>query len=510
LLGALGVAFGAISLWFPFGRDQGLYAYVGREWLQHGSIPYLHTFEQKTPAVFLLHALSVAIFGDTMAGIRVLELVATAMLGVLCAELARPIDRKRTPGMIGAGIVVANVLYYGFFTYWDTAQCELPCGVAAIASLWAVERIRSERRAYVVGGVLAGIAFVTKPPVAALLLVTAWAAARRALRHRTTVSRESARDAGAALGWTALGAAVAPSVLFFYFAAHHALDAAKDVLVGANGYYVAHEKGFSSLAGALEQLTDRYDPRRPVVAILTVALVAIPMLGDMPRAERWWRASRSWALLLAAFAGVAVQQKFFPYHWSLFVGPLALLATSALDGFVATHRRGALRLAAAIAVFGAGYAVDWYGARQWGSSARAVALYATGRMDRERFLDHFPTPPGPRLYDAEQVGIWLYDHTTPEETVAVRGFDPEMYITAHRRYGCRFFWTLFLTMPSRAYRRPEFLAEDRACVETTLPAYVVATTSAHDGPDSPEWFAAWGYHAVFARADFTVMARGER
>ena len=499
-LGTLGVAFGAFSLAFPFGRDQGLYAYVGREWLEHGAIPYLDTFEQKTPGVFLVHVLAIAVFGETTAGVRAIELLATALLGVLCADLARPPRAPSPAGLRGAGVVFSSVLYYGFYGYWDTAQCELVCVLASVASLWAVTRRRPERRAWLLGGLCAGVAVVMKPPGALLVLVAVGAAVARRMRG----PGPRGRGVLATLAWMGLGGAIVPALLVAYFAAHHALAAAKDVLVGANGYYLMHERNVTSLADGIEQVTDRYDPRRPLVALLSLALLAVPLLGRLPRPQRRARTGRTLALLLAALCTVVVQLKFYMYHWSTFVGPLTLLATTSLAGLVASRRRAGLWIACATAVFGGAYALDPDAAPQWAESTRAVAMHLTGRMDREHFLDSFRAD-GPRFWDAEQVGLWLRDHTTPGETVAVRAFDPEIYFTAHRRYGCRFFWTLFLTWPSRAYRRQDFLAEERSCFQAHPPRYVVAVTAEKDGPDSAAWFEAMGYVRLWSRAEFTMM-----
>src|SRR5215831_16775332 len=73
-IACLAILFAAVSLVLPFGRDQGLYFFVGREWLKHGAMPYRDTFEQKTPGIFFLHALAIALFGEHMSSIRILEL----------------------------------------------------------------------------------------------------------------------------------------------------------------------------------------------------------------------------------------------------------------------------------------------------------------------------------------------------------------------------------------------------------------------------------------------------
>src|SRR4051812_13773256 len=74
VLGVLGVLFGAVSLTYPFGRDQGLYYYVAREWVAHGSIVYRDVLDHKTPGIYALHALAIRLFGEHTWGIRIADL----------------------------------------------------------------------------------------------------------------------------------------------------------------------------------------------------------------------------------------------------------------------------------------------------------------------------------------------------------------------------------------------------------------------------------------------------
>ena len=77
----------------------------------------------------------------------------------------------------------------------------------------------------------------------------------------------------------------------------------------------------------------------------------------------------------------------------------------------------------------------------------------------------------------------------------------------HRHHGGRFFWTTFITNPSRAYRREEWLAEDRRSLVEHPPRYVVAFEGIAEGPDSVKMFLELGYHHVKTIAYFTVLER---
>jgi hypothetical protein len=108
---------------------------------------------------------------------------------------------------------------------------------------------------------------------------------------------------------------------------------------------------------------------------------------------------------------------------------------------------------------------------------------------------------------SEVVGDWLRAHTTPDENITVRGFQPEIYAIARRRHIGRFFWTTFLTRESRAYRRPEWLAEDRRDLIEHPPKYVVTLSDIRQGPDSNEFFAELGYHPVEEMGEFTILSK---
>ncbi|HEY8090385.1 MAG TPA: hypothetical protein VIF09_21135, partial [Polyangiaceae bacterium] len=54
LLGALGIGVGMVSLFYPFGADQGLFFYTSREWLLRGRVPYRDVFDHKGPFIYVI------------------------------------------------------------------------------------------------------------------------------------------------------------------------------------------------------------------------------------------------------------------------------------------------------------------------------------------------------------------------------------------------------------------------------------------------------------------------
>ena len=510
-LGALGVLFGAVSVALPFGRDQGLYYFVGREWLQHGEMPYRDAFEQKTPAIFFVHAVAIALFGEHMWSIRVLELGCVLALGLVCARLAVAMGEAVPSGIYGVSVLAAAVLYIGFFDFWSTAQCEIWCTTAAMASACASMRMRRESRAALAGGLLAGVAFVFKPPVAPLvglvglgLIARVWRAPEQRLR----------RVASAAVSFGT--AFVAPgAVVLVYFAAKGALPAMVEVLVDVNAYYVKHEVAVRTLFDVAQRSHDVYKLWDPVSSLLLEALVVAIVVG-IARRDRVLRDRHLFALAacLAAFLGVVSQLKFYLYHWGIVVGPATLVASNvALDAVALGRWRMPARGAAiatclfAVNLLGA-FGLTGRCANKWLEEVASTTNWLTGRINREEFTRGFEVEGlGYKLHDAEQVGLWLREHTSPSDEVAVRSFEPEIYAIARRRYGGRFFWTSFLTDPRRAYKRAEWLAQDRTQLEERRPRWVVAVSSRHEGPDATEYFVPMGYVVRAEVTGFSIMER---
>ena len=371
--------------------------------------------------------------------------------------------------------------------------------------------MKDARRAAAVGGLLAGVALVFKPPGAPLVALAGLLAVARALGEP---DRRFQRAAVTTLVFSA-AAAVPGLAVVAYFAAKGALPDMVDVLVGANAYYVQHERGVQTAYDVAKRTHDLYKLWDPLATLLLECLVAGLLVGAVRR-DRGMRDRHAFALAacLAAFLGVLSQLKFYMYHWGLVVGPATLVASNvALDAVALARwrlpgRSPAIAPAIVAANLLAAFALTGRCANKWLEEMTATRDWLTGKIDREEFSRAFEVEAlNYRFHDGEQVGDWLRDHTSPADEVAVRGFEPEIYAVAGRRYGGRFFWTSFLTDPRRAYRRDEFLAQDRAQLVERAPRWVVALTWVREGPDAPSYLASLGYVTRQEMYGFTVMER---
>jgi hypothetical protein len=508
VLGTAGVFLGLGSLTYPFGRDQGLYYYVAREWVLRGSIPYKDVLDHKTPGIYLINALSVLLFGEQMWGVRLFDLFCVVAVGLVAGSLSANSGERVRPGVRGLAILATSILYYGYLNFWNTAQSELWYSMLAFASAAAVLRVSDLRRASLAAGALAGAAVLMKPPAMWTVLVAVVLLVLRARPHGREEGggwREHAKAAVRPLAFFATGSGVVLTVVLGYFAVKGAMPALVDIVVGANSYYVKHESGAPAFPG----IVNYHWCYAPLVPALLVYLLWALKWSDTKRHVV------ALALLASTYLAVIMQGKYYLLHWSVCIPAFATIAANAARTIHdAWERRGrvwafAPTFAGALLGLWLGSLYTWHGPATWWNSTRHAWRWSTGREPREEFSWQFAEPAIEYFFfTSERCGNWLREHTTPDDFVTVRGFQPEIYAVAKRRHSGRFFWTTFIVNPARAYKRAEWLKEDLDDLRAHPPKYVVALTKVAHGPDSVEYFEALGYRTVEVMWELTIMERG--
>jgi hypothetical protein len=506
---ALAVAFAWPLLLYPFGRDQGLYHYVGREWFR-GLVPYRDLMEQKTPLIYFLYGLVHAVFGEHYYSIRIFELAFVLVLGWMLARLAAPRGHEPLPGLRGACALALAMAYVGLFRFWDTGQCEIWAVGLALASLTVVERRGSSIPWLIVAGALGGLAILGKPTAILFDLVAAGVAVEHALR-RATAERRASAAATATMGYfVGLACVLVASVV--YFAAQHALADAYDVLVRCNAYYLRNEAGVHTASETGSAILWGFGAYRPIALVPPIVVACGVIAGIRARS---WQLLRRYVILcaigVAAIGGIAAQRKFFIYHWPAYVSLAAVafaFATDDVARWLASRVRGARHevvVVGAMAVFVVAYGAGGDPMRKYRESWTASYEYARGRLARAAYLDVINVP-GYDLQGPEVVGHWIEANSRPDDIVDLRDFEPSIYLIAHRRAATRFFWTPWIAWSNRAYRRAEWLAQDEAARRLNPPRYVVTVARIHDGPESPGYYKP-EYQERFRYHEFVVMER---
>lgn len=415
---------------FPYGRDQAIYALAAQAMLEGGA-PYVDIWDFKTPGVYFVFAAAEGLFGRSMSAIRIVEALGFASLLPAFALLSRRLVGSALAGLIGATLAI---LTHVTRDWWNTAQ---PEGFGAIAIAWALvlgtedrdsRPSNAQRRIarWAAAGALYAVAGLMKPPLGlaglASLAVVAWGRRTRGEAH--AVALPAAAYAG--------GVGLVLSLVALYLIATDSFGAFWYAVFEFAPRYTALGTGGESLAGLLLRSVLQIGNNSWLVPAGLVLALALPPLGPREREGL----VHVFAVVAVQLVGVAVQAKFFAYHYGAVLPLLSLIAGWGLWKLATRGRLAAVVTAVAVlALFRGPQTVFWDA-----SPSRMAAVFDS---ERRAGLDDAWYPEG---RDNRRAGEWLRAHTAPGETVYVWGFEPAIYVIAQRRPASRFIYNV----PQRA------------------------------------------------------------
>lgn len=452
----LGVTFLCLQLMtFGYGRDQGIYAMVGKAIVQ-GKMPYRDAWDFKPPFIFVIYAASRAVFGAGQVGIRIVEAAGIVAMIAAMVRLADVWWGDRRIGWV-AGAVAA--LVHAQLDFWHTAQPESFGGMITIAALLALgphlspnegaegaaasTMDKARHRALFLCGALFGVTALLKPPLAGGGAVVAAALGIAALRRG-----EGLKAALRPALFIVLGGATPLLLCFLWFWAKGALSDLYYVLFVFTPHYTklsweGETLGGMAYWGFTEWLTT-------YSSVPTVGLLLC--LGFRPRARELSGALLILAIIVVHLAGVVMQGKFFPYHYGATWPLTALLAAM---GYVRlwdalTRSKSPLLPAPAGAVlfFACFTAVAFF--RTATKDVPKSFLYRcemrakvfTSRPFDQRTADWLASVADVNAGANREVAELLRARVPNDRTVLVWGFEPVIYDLADRAPATRYLYNV--------------------------------------------------------------------
>ncbi|HUB83654.1 MAG TPA: glycosyltransferase family 39 protein [Bryobacteraceae bacterium] len=428
----------------PLERDEGEYAYAGQLMLQ-GIPPYRLACNMKLPGTYAAYAAILRAFGQTTVAIHLGLLLVNAGAIVLIFLLGR----KLFSTWAGLAACAAYALMsLGAGVLGTQAHATHFVVLAALAGFWLLLRFEDSGRGwkFLASGLLFGIAFLMKQPgIVFGIFAAAYLAAMRRWRNLPVFL------AGAAVPFAVTclllwRAGVFDRFWFWTFT------------------YASHYGTENSLRDGLAVLAATFGP----ILQRGFALWALAAAG-------LWMAVRDRrffvpALLVFGFAGVCPGLYFRPHYVVLMLPAIALLAGSAVRGWLSA---GIFVAALAISLF-----------LQW------EVLFRMGPVDISREL--YGMEPFP---EAIPVAAYIRDHTGPQDPIAVLGSEPEIYFYAHRHSATSYLYTEPMVEPQPFAQR---MQDDMiAQLERNQPVYLVRfpiaeTLSLGGESHLSEWWSEYG------------------
>jgi hypothetical protein len=439
----------AMTTW-PFGWDQGLFAWVG-DVITQGGLPYRDAWDIKGPLTHYMFAVAQTVFGRTMWGIRIVDIV---LLAACCLALFRVVQPLTTRAFAQWTVVLYG-LWFAAGAYWQTAQPDGWVGMLLAIGLFPLASNDAPSPWYRWGlaGLAIGASALIKIPYAVFLVVPASLAFLDLREQRPS---DAIRNLGAAAAGTAILPLVAVTWFWTHGALPHAIEALYTYPVSA---YSLH--GVLGLSGRLQGLV-LFGQEATVVA---VALPFAVFGWWTLRSTRVRAATLTLSWLAIGIAAVATQGRFYDYHWLIVSPPIAVLATCGVWQVAKIEWRASARstftiVATAVIVVH----VTTHPVLETFEFFR----YVTGMTTRDTYYAHFGIP-GDDLRAAQ----YLRDHTEDGASVVMLGWNASVLYLSNRRSPTRFGYSLPLFMGDGSELREAYRNEFMQTLEASPPEIVV-------------------------------------
>jgi hypothetical protein len=458
-LAALAVAWAVVSLTYPFGWDQGIFAWVG-EGINQGEMPYRDRWDIKGPLTFYIYALAQALFGHNLWGIRLIDLAlvvaAAGMLGIMVSHVTN---------RIVAGLTVPLfILWYGSGSFWHTAQ---PDGWAAIAMLFAVVPLVAEKHdlhwsQLLLTGILIGCCILIKPIYITFMVVVLVSL----LAHGWTRREQLLLRSGLVL----IALCIPLALCAAWFAYRGALQSLVDL-------WLIYPFTVYSRITSTEAL---FQSKGFVEYLLSggVVSVMLPVIGLGIHAL--WRSNKGTASVMLSWLAVAVfcvilQNRYFMYHW-LVIYPavtffcavgfyhLFFIRSDASAPFESMQLHSPLRVVALLLVL----ALIFHATVHPVFEIMRLVAYASDRMSRDSYYDGFGVP-GPEMQAAD----YIEARTQPTDRLFVWGWSIAIPYLSNRQTVSRFGYSMPLLMGAGTPEREDYRQEALKSLNADPPVYIV-------------------------------------
>ncbi len=434
----------------PLHPDQATFAMVGRA-IAGGRFPYVDVWDQKPPALFVIFAIAVQGPFDVMRNVRVFDILWTAATAVVLLELGRRWWSLRAGVLTG---LIYGLVHVNNNPWWQSGQPDSLMVLPLALALLLYERARGRRGLLITSGVLLGIVCQLRFPMALyipFIPLVELVEARRD-RPRLWIHR---------MVWLGVGFVALQTLLMLYLAAGDALGEFLRTMRYASRYSTLggpwNPEGGPTIHAYLTTLRDSF----VFWAYDRLVLVLPAVVGGFCGALllRNARVGQLLIFLVLSYVVIAIQAKFFWYHYGHMFLSLALLSGWTWDQMLGMLRRAwsapvaygiAVSTAVVLVLNSAQVRTD--GPNQW----RNLVRFSRQPETRELYY----ALAGHGFDNVRRAGFYVRERSQPHDSIFVWGFEPAIYLVADRPPGARFMFTFpFMSDWSPPEWRTSFVEE---------------------------------------------------
>jgi hypothetical protein len=436
-------------LGIPLERDEGEYAYAGQLMLQ-GIPPYKFAYNMKFPGTYAAYAVIMSMFGQTIAGIHIGSLLINAATIILIFLVGLRLFSSLAAGVAAAStyaVLSLSASVLGLAAH-ATHFAMLPIVGGMLLLLQQSDRVSAGR--IFASGLLFGTGLLMKQPALFFILFGVVFLFCHEIRHHSTLTRIasciSIFGAGAMIPF-ALTCLILWRVgvfeKFWFWTINYAQKYATLVPLSAA------PRIFLVMAGEVS---------RSSWTLWTLAgLGVVAGLWNKPT-----RRGTAFLLGFLAFSILALSAGFyFREHYFIFILPaVSLLACAAISAISDRAANGSnLVQFTPLLLFCAALIQPILSGRQLYFEASPI------EASRISYGSN-PFPESVRIAD------YVREHTTPDDTIAVLGSEPQIYFYSHRRSATGYIYTYGLMEPQKYARQmqEEMIHE----IDLARPGYIVA------------------------------------
>ncbi len=436
---------------FSFGRDQSIYAVLG-DGILHGKLPYRDLWDFKPPGIFFVYAFAQALFGTSMLAPRIVEMLGLCLLGASFVFLAK---RWFGSSLLGIWAAALTVFIHSQLDFWHTSQPETYGAILTAFGLALAVHEENAKRPFlhwIAIGLVFGLAGLMKPHLLAGGVVVAAYLTTRLWQRQQHHQGRMRVHLGQLLPILTIGTAALVPILLtgLWFWSKGGWPALKWTLFEfAPGYTALTYQNQSALRlfyGAIEEASFRFS------AIVAVGLVLAFALAPAGRRER----EGLFVLLgvcMVHFAGIAMQSKFYQYHFSATLPFLSLIATLGFWKLWFWLRLPGLQRTAFFAL-GIGalanmrFATNDVPLGYWTRASERLRFLVSqsSYANREQLDAALYHVGGYNLSDNQQISRTVARLSNPNDAIFVWGFEPSIYLFSQRGPASRFIYNV----PQRA------------------------------------------------------------